>query len=837
MDDPYSGPRSGLLKKEQPSVTLDFSVVTDASLRGTKSSNPFLVGHEGGIENILATLGDHDGGDGFNTPLLRATASFARSVGAIGAEGSREVLKALLRDRIGQANSSNHSQAEIDRYQSDAVLDDFITRAIGKFGAHQAPYFDVAELPLDEAQKKLHQTIASFGERVKTYWNDPNHVFDEAPALAIRATAGLGKTSEIIGTLIERNLIEQGDIHYFIPTHKLSKQLLTDLDRALDLDIPDLFKDGELSTLKKTSLIAGRNHVGLDGQTLCLKLALATILAAMGESVSKRLCKSGSKKCEHYGTCGYQQQFDPEGTVEFFGAVKEANLLCSEVKVMAHSHLFLKTKDRMREPKLVVIDEAFWQTGLEEISVPPSDLTTADKPISSFISNALLRNKSAALLQDLKDAGYESHHLREEADLLDGENSLKDELRPDMPFQQQSLILGNRRWVNTAPVILRQLAAELEATSRKESHCVRYEPPSHKGNPKSDKLVITRRKTLQVPFDVPVIFIDANAQPEILKQFRDNVELVDISVERQAVIHQFTDLSFSKSSFANNPVQLGEVREFVARVAKTGQTLAVASKAIRHQLTGIDPAVEKSTSYEGTTYNHFGALRGLNEFENFDNVIIVGREQLPSNALEDLARALWWDADTSLRFLEDIKGSKPLGKSHRTYRASVSKTVQVATHPDPRAQLMLEQVREAESEQAIDRLRLLRAPAGQQRQVIILSSVPLNISVNHLYGWKQLQQCLALVEEADGVLPLSPAHMVLRCPKVATSISKARDMADSIKVLRLLITIITRQDSTLLQYRPKGSSKPSSAIVNDRLSKAQVEVALTACAGKPVKLV
>ena len=66
--------------------------------------------------------------------------------------------------------------------------------------------------------------------------------------------------------------------------------------------------------------------------------------------------------------------------------------------------------------------------------------------------------------------------------------------------------------------------------------------------------------------------------------------------------------------------------------------------------------------------------------------------------------------------LEDAKGSKPLDKSHRNYRASEFKAVQVGTHPDPRVQLVLEQVREAESEQAIDRLRLLRLPAGQHRQ-------------------------------------------------------------------------------------------------------------------------
>ena len=56
-------------------------------------------------------------------------------------------------------------------------------------------------------------------------------------------------------------------------------------------------------------------------------------------------------------------------------------------------------------------------------------------------------------------------------------------------------------------------------------------------------------------------------------------------------------------------------------------------------------------------------------------------------------------------------------------------SVQVQVHPDWRAQLLLEQVREAESEQALDRLRLLRGE-GKQRQVYVLSNVPLNVTVD-----------------------------------------------------------------------------------------------------------
>ena len=59
----------------------------------------------------------------------------------------------------------------------------------------------------------------------------------------------------------------------------------------------------------------------------------------------------------------------------------------------------------------------------------------------------------------------------------------------------------------------------------------------------------------------------------------------------------------------------------------------------------------------------------------------------------------------------------------RGYRGIQRGSVQVQTHPDWRAQLLLEQVREAESEQALDRLRLLSGE-GNQRQVYILSNVP-----------------------------------------------------------------------------------------------------------------
>jgi hypothetical protein len=104
--------------------------------------------------------------------------------------------------------------------------------------------------------------------------------------------------------------------------------------------------------------------------------------------------------------------------------------------------------------------------------------------------------------------------------------------------------------------------------------------------------------------------------------------------------------------------------------------------------------------------------------------------------------------------------------------------------------------------------------------------------VNHFYGWKPLQQCLELIEEADGVLPLNPAHLLLRCPSTAITTTAAKRRIADIKRITLLIDILIREVSQLVSYRPEGSSKPSSAIVSTRLSHSEVTEILSRIAGK-----
>ena len=125
----------------------------------------------------------------------------------------------------------------------------------------------------------------------------------------------------------------------------------------------------------------------------------------------------------------------------------------------------------------------------------------------------------------------------------------------------------------------------------------------------------------------------------------------------------------------------------------------------------------------------------------------------------------------------------------------------------------MEQVREAESEQALDRLRLLRGD-GKQRQVYILSNVPLNVTVDYGWSWNEYQQLLSLWEEADGLMPLNPEHLMKRCPVNSMGLTRTKELIQHWKRSEILIrNTIRESDLCVREYRTAGSQSRWSSVV------------------------
>ena len=138
----------------------------------------------------------------------------------------------------------------------------------------------------------------------------------------------------------------------------------------------------------------------------------------------------------------------------------------------------------------------------------------------------------------------------------------------------------------------------------------------------------------------------------------------------------------------------------------------------------------------------------------------------------------------------------------------------------------------------MDRLRLLRDNAAcTARQVFILSSVPRDITVNHLWGWKRPQSLLGLWNEADGLLPLNAKHMMVRCPLSATSVSTAERLAKELKTLSFLIsTYIRGLKVYTVTYRTKGQKRPSEALVTSDWVIEDIIRTLSELADEPVEV-
>ncbi|HEX8373585.1 MAG TPA: hypothetical protein VF606_00210, partial [Geminicoccaceae bacterium] len=190
----------------------------------------------------------------------------------------------------------------------------------------------------------------------------------------------------------------------------------------------------------------------------------------------------------------------------------------------------------------------------------------------------------------------------------------------------------------------------------------------------------------------------------------------------------------------------------------------------RALLVTYKPAEERLGAIPGADIAHFGGLRGLDRYKDHDTVIVAGREQPPPSAVEDLARSLFGDDDEPLA----LSGGYSL--ETRGYRLcdGTRRGVEVAVHPDPRCQAILEQIRERETEQAVDRLRLVHRP--RPARVLVLSNLPLDLAVDRLVTWRELvpKRLAVAAARLDGVLPLAPAWLAERFPDLWETAEAAR---------------------------------------------------------------
>jgi hypothetical protein len=348
-----------------------------------------------------------------------------------------------------------------------------------------------------------------------------------------------------------------------------------------------------------------------------------------------------------------------------------------------------------------------------------------------------------------------------------------------------------------------------------------------------------------------LLLLDGTANPEILRQFVPQLEdLPEIRVQRKARVIQVKDLTFYRHSLVElasagedgagwrPQARLVTVADFIARVAKEGRTLVVTNKRVRCALTGenANGRLPVSGQYAGADIAHFGNIRGIDEFKDHEIVIILGREQPSVRDAERRAKAIWYDVKQPIQCIAPEPNGRvqyPYGERAYTLRDGSQRPAKVRVHPDRRVRAVIEQTREAEMVQAIDRLRLIHSP--REKTVYILCNIPLNIPVDKLVTWRELYGDSRLAralerceEQGWDALPLASKQLTRLFTELWGTERAAENWLRK-NPLMPLISII-RVWGVLNTYRPPGQTRWSRALVRHG---ADAGLALASVLGVP----
>jgi hypothetical protein len=741
MPDPVPR-RSGLRKGLDDAVALVLPEKTSATTAAEQSGEGIVFRETVGFEAYLGRIGDPDG---FNLPIYKAIWSYVGSNGTAAAtQEGRATLKARLKETIEAAAPGSRTQADIDRYASDAYLDSEISRVLARKEQDQPdqpeppppvpPHYPAEPLPLDQAKALLKETVVDWVGHAVTHDDGI-----QARQVGIKGAAGTGKTTVSRDVLEAFPETQAKSFYYFVPQHRLAKEFQREAE------------GGPL----RVKVIQGRERKQADGSTLCAKADEAGKVAKAGFSVWESMCRrvdpeTGQEEvCEHFATCPYVAQFDdPEPAV----------------RIMAHEAMFLPRNSGLPKPDAVIIDESFHAKAVREANFE-LDRLNAGLPRNRKVGMGDLdkRDRIARVVRSALEAG---DHPRDhgvtvedcrfvatlEIGTVDGIG-----ITPGMDHATQRKRLDGYRRSESLKLYRFWKILEVEIEREGPLRQIEFRPnwKRSRDDEEKDRIYLFWRRDLELP-DVPVLVLDADLDPTIARKFLPRLEVVEVPVERCAEVIQVSDTACSRQRLlGGEKAPATEVSRAANRLADVQALFDVeAARGARVLLVTYKPVRARLKVPAGCAVDHYGNIRGTDDYKDFDTVIDGGREQPRVDAVEAQARALFADDPEPLILTGELM------EVTRGYRMRDGSSVsgKVMVHVDPRVQAVLEQVRERGSGQTIDRLRLIHCL--NPKRVIELSNVVLDLTVDRLTTWKEIMPSRLEQAAARGpAVPLSATEL------------------------------------------------------------------------------
>jgi hypothetical protein len=643
---------------------------------------------------------------------------------------------------------------------------------------------------------------------------------EPAPVTVIKATPGAGKSVGLRRALQGFDLAKLGgDAVFYSPTMALSDEAARDAE-ALGLGF---------------HVTRGRSALNPEtGQPMCARADEADELGRLGVPVKPNLCKRDNgdgtlSLCPFYAVCaGLEAPEDGEPTPAYlrqWDSLPPGPVLRFE----AHAYLNRHGDGSGRAVGLRIVDEKSWQNALRTADVRADAWARADLASLARLPRHIARQIEAKREADAADRVAVAQRVL--MALQAGESPVLADVSAEefeeFARQDAATLPTQMNTPPSAPTLVRK--AELEAMARLEREGRKRAAvwriladakrrgiekperlewlPDWQG-PKGDKEprdVIRVHRMAELPTDAPMILLDADADPVMIERLHPGARVVEIAVKPRAEVIQVCDRVFSKATLigpenrGNRDAWADVIRAEVFRDKADPQgargVLAGGSKAVVRAMfedAGLiapsTPSAEAETVMSGTELHGarwlwFGpGSLGLNRFQGFGTVVVIGREELPLDALESMGRAMFGDSGEPLQMVQpDAAGRALMPVQAVPYLMADGSgaAAGVRVHPDRRIAALQQQSREAGTRQLIERLRLVRAPEDRPKRVILGSKVPLpGLPVSRLVRFEELRlsrferACLAAAQ-GSGVLRLSAAGLAADAPQVFRTVREA----------------------------------------------------------------
>jgi putative DNA primase/helicase len=674
----------------------------------------------------------------------------------------------------------------------------------------QPPTYPAPMMTPDEARAVLSDAISRFMAAVPEYWAaveaareapengaENRYLLDfniverttMPPLLGLPVDVGIGKTSSAraaIARLVASGGLGDRKVVYAVPRHDLGAEQVAAFE-ALGL---------------RAMLWRGRTAPDPAPENpdrlMCLDSEATFDALEIEHPVEQSCCKlkRGSELhlCAYYSTCGYQRQ--------------KPHAQAAEVIVCAHDSLFHMKPEAIGTVGLLVIDEAFWQSGLRGLDgkatltqdgLEPgraslvcygakgkvdmsatADLVAARARLWKALQVAEPGPLNHGLLaavgltpEDCRQAATLERRRLRDAGLLPG-------MSPALRRKRVEAVLppAGEPWAPPGRcATLWLILAEALETGHDAAGADLVNEHTENGSVRALKLRWRSKMRAGWAAETPILHLDATLRPELVQTYLPLIDIGAPVAARQphVRIRQVTGSPTSARALIPGPDALERDRKAAtSRLRDLAAWIALRARQCRRrnaradllvvgQKVAID-ALRAAGLPPRVDAVHFNALSGLDRWGDIGGMIVLGRTLPAPRAVELIAMALTGRVPAPNP--EDAGWWYPTVE--RRHRLADDRTVPLAmeVHADLIAEAVRWSICEGELIQAIGRGRGVNRSADSVLEIDLLTDVVLPVTVNTLVPWSDLKPTRRDMMALSGIVLENATDMAVCFPEL-----------------------------------------------------------------------